>query len=260
MQQVSWQDTAKLCRPTNDGEFWRSHIVSSMARGLPEFTPLPFLHDGTMAIVGSGPSMPQYIEEIRNHEIIGQPICAIKGAHDFLMEHGIHPDLFVSVEPRERVNQIQHRSPYTVYYLASHCHPMMFDWLKDQEVVLFHTAPNKSEMPALNEKFLIPGGTTSGLRAVTLAWYLGFTKFVLYGFDSCLSSDGETKRFTGEKSGKVLDRWMNGRRFLCNVAMAMQADEFQEYYKVMPGVTFDVKGDGLLAWIVQQRREAGLPA
>src|SRR3990167_855282 len=71
-----------------------SAIDTNAARGLPELSPSVIAHDGTMVLVGSGPSLPTFIEEIRAERERGRPILAVKGAHDLLCQHGLEPDLF----------------------------------------------------------------------------------------------------------------------------------------------------------------------
>jgi len=53
------------------------YIRSALARGLPELQPAPARHDGTLVLVGSGPSMPEFVDEIRQHREQGRTICAI---------------------------------------------------------------------------------------------------------------------------------------------------------------------------------------
>ena len=51
---------------------------------------------------------------------------------------------------------------------------------------------------------------------------------------------------------------MGGRTFTCSMAMAQQAQDFQAAtYACMPGLHLEVKGDGLIAAIVEERRKAG---
>jgi hypothetical protein len=206
----------------------------------------------------SGPSLPQFIEEIRAERAKGRPICAVKGAHDLLCEHGIEPDMWVSVEPKARLENVRHKNQRTIYCVASRCNPELFDHLADCKILVFHTySDQESKLPELAGRQVIGGGTTSGLRAITLGYLLGFKKFILYGYDSCLSADGK-KRFTGEGPGQILDRIVGGRTFFCNGALAMQADECQEYFTIMPDMTWDVKGDGLIAAIMAERKRIGL--
>lgn len=237
-------------------------IRSALQRGLPEVAPAFYSHDGTCVLVGSGPSVSSFVEEIKAERAKGRPIVAIKGAHDFLIDNGITPDLFVSLEPRDRASRdVKHKNGDTVYLLASRCAPEMFEHLKDCKVMLWHSAGAEEEADALQEcgvKMAVGGGSTSGLRAINLFYLQGFRNFVLYGFDSCLSSDGETKRVDGSKAGQTIPVICGGRRFVANYAMAAQADDFQRaVYGCLPDVHIEAKGDGLIAAIIEERKKLG---
>ena len=244
----------------------RSHILAALALGLPELQPALCAHDGTFVIVGSGPSLPQFVDEIKGEREKGRPICAIKGTHDFLCERGIEPTLFLSVDPRPRVEHLRCKTENTIYLIASRCHPEIFQRLKGDRIILWHSWADEDEAREIwetrKQKLLIGGGTTSGLRAINVAYMLGFRKFVLYGMDSCLGSDG-TKRFNGDLPGQTIDVFVGGptgRKFLTNHAMAQQASDFQQVYNAMPDVTVEAKGDGLLAAIIEERKQRGMKA
>lgn len=238
-----------------------ANIHSAMARGLPELEPAICSHDGTFVVVGSGTSLPQYVEAIREEQLSGRPICAVNGAHDFLVEHGITPNLFVSVDPRTTiVANVSKPQDYTIYCLASRCHPELFDHLKNYKVMLWHAWSDEPECNIwVGKKFGIAGGTTSGLRSINVGYIMGFRNFVLYGMDSCLGKDKYTKRFSGENVGKgtVIDVIVGGRRFFCNGAMAQQATEFQMYYKYLEGIHIESNGNGLITAIIEERKKRG---
>ena len=254
----------------------RGNIRGALARGLPEFAPALCAHDGTFVIVGSGPSMPQFVDDLRAEKAAGRPICAVNHAHDSLVTQGIEPTFFLTIDPRPRADYHLTTLPQdTIYLLASRVHPEMFDRLKDHKVMLWHAWADQDMADSIWDSrtaFLVGGGTTSGIRAINVGYILGFRKFVLYGLDSCLAPDGKTKRFNGDGSGqmtKVQVGWFRGteqgcdpqsREFVSNYAMAMQAKDFNRVYVDMPNATFDVKGDGLLAAIVAQRKAMGLHA
>lgn len=259
LKQVDYKKTAESLKVYGGADVI-DNVRSALERGLPEITPAFVAHDGHLVIVGSGPSLPLFLDEIRAEREKGRPICAIKGAHDYLIENDITPELFLTIEAQDKTNQLKLKNENTVYLVASRAHPAVFDHLKGHNVMLWHSWADTELFRELKGKLLVGGGTTSGLRAITLGYVLGFRNFILYGFDSCLADDGQTKRFTGEKAGMVVDRWVAGRRFLCNGAMALQADEFQELYKVMPDMKIDAKGDGLIAAIVAERRRLGYAA
>jgi uncharacterized Rossmann fold enzyme len=234
-----------------------ANIRSALARNLPELAPAICPNDGTFVIVGSGPSVVDHLEDIREEAALGRPICAIKGTHDWLIENGIEPNLFLSVEPR--VRPLKLRSQNTVYLLASRCAPELFDQLKDHKVMVWHSWSMEPECEVWAGRFGIGGGTTSGLRAVNVGYVLGFRKFVMYGMDSCLAQDKDTKRFTGEVvgDGLIVDVRVGDRTFYCNGALAQQANEFQNLYQGMPDATIEAKGDGLISAILAERRRLG---
>jgi hypothetical protein len=242
------------CQNYGTVEHNSANIRSALARGLPTISPGLCRHDGTFVVVGSGPSMPSLVEEIRAEQSHGRPICAVKGAHDFLCESGITPDLFLCVDPRDRTENIQRANDATIYLMASRCSPVMFDHLAARKVMLWHSFGSLDEAQAYKGHPSIGGGSTSGMRAITVGYVLGFRKFVLYGMDSCLAPDRLTKRFTGEQAGQVIDVIVNGRTFYCNGAMAQQANEFQELFSTFPDIQIEAKGDGLIAAILEARK------
>lgn len=254
------------------------HIKSALARGLPEFTPAPTFNDGSFVIVGSGPSVTSFINEIKSERRNGRFICAINGAHDWLVDNGLEPDWFVTCDPRPMPQNLKRLNARTTYLIASRCNPSTFDALDGRNVILWHSAASTGPAPlpdgakelgwtelglveeceAWRGRFGVGGGTTSGLRAIYLGFLQGFRRFILYGFDSCLAADNDTKRFTGERVGgaKRIDIIIGGRQFWCNGALAMQANEFQEVYN-LPNITIEAKGDGLIAAILAERRARG---
>jgi hypothetical protein len=233
-----------------------SNIRSALSRGLPELTLAPIKHDGHIVLVASGWSMPDYIDEIKAHRRAGRPIVAVKAAHDFLVENGVNPDMWVNLDPRDRTNGIQRLNDYTVYMPASRCPPSTFDYLKGRKVLLWHSWAEGPEMEAIGPgKLAVGGGTTSGLRAVNIGYLLGFRKFTMYGYDSCNRADG-VKRFTGDVTGPAIDVFVggpSGKKFSCNMAMAQQANEFQKLFDVMGDLQVEVKGPGLIAEIMRVR-------
>lgn len=244
----------------NSPEGIPAYIERNLARGLEEFKPALCTNDGTFVICGAGPSLSKFSRELRAERENGRPICAAKGAHDWLCENGIAPDLFVSIEPRDRRNNLKSESDRTIYLLASRCSPEVFDHLKDRPVMIWHAASCEEENAVFRKhkiKALVGGLSTSGLRAVNIGYFLGFRKFVMYGMDSCNAADGMTKRVDGSQSGQTIEVTVggeNGRKFTCNVAMAKQAQDYNYLFSMMPDITVDIMGDGLLAAMEEERR------
>ncbi len=240
----------------------QSNIKSALARQLPELAPAPTAHDGTFVCVASGWSMPSFIDDIRQQRDMGRPIVAIKAAHDFLMDNGITPDLWINLDPRDRTDGVRKHNDHTVYMVASRCPPVTFDHLKGRKILLWHSWSDGEEHKALGAgKLAVGGGTTSGLRAINIGYLLGYRKFVLYGYDSCNDAEGR-KRFTGELSGPTMDVYVgeSRRKFVCNGAMAQQAKEFQMIFAIMSDIEVEAKGDGLIAEILKVRRDVSAAA
>lgn len=234
------------------------NILSALERRLPTFAPALCAHDGTFVVVASGPSMPSQIGAIRSDSQT-RPVCAINGAYDYLIDCGIVPNLFLTVDPRPMPQNVTRPHQDTIFLLASRVNPELFDRLKDHKVMLWHSYGALEEHQFYKPAPSVGGGSTSGLRAITIGWLMGFRKFILYGMDSCLAEDRLTKRFTGEHAGVVIDVTVGNRTFYCNGAMAQQAQEFQELYRTFPGISMECRGGGLLAAIIEERRKAGLP-
>jgi uncharacterized Rossmann fold enzyme len=235
------------------GEILNAIRINS-ARNLQTISPVPCRHDGTIVLAGSGPSLAHHLDELRGHQAKGRPIIAIKGAHDYLISHNITPDMWVCLDPRDKRDGIQRKNKHTTYLLASRCHPVMFEHLSDCKVMLWHSWSQEAELPALGDKWCIGGGTTSGLRAVNIGYVLGFRKFVMYGYDSCVS--GDTLRVDGSKGDRLLNVYVgeSGRKFVTTPEMAQQAKEFQRIYEIMPDVDIVSRGDGLITAIIAERQ------
>lgn len=238
------------------------YIQASIARGLPAFQPSLVKHDGHMVIVGSGPSVADHVEEIRAEQALGRPIMAIKGAHDWLIDRGIIPDLWVSMDSQDKiVDGVRRKSMLTCYLCASKVSPVVFDWLQGAQVVVWHAWMGTDDTAKFPQgAHLVGGGSTSGLRGITLAWLMGFRRVILYGFDSCLKNGA--KRVNGDKP----DQWcmpiqagLGGPMRVCDASMASQATEFQAVtFFVMPDLKVKVVGDGLFADIMAERERLGL--
>jgi len=243
-------------------ESLKDNIRYALTLGLKELGLSPCKHDGTFVIVGSSPSLKDFTSHISKDQLAGKPICAINGAHDFLIQNRIIPELFLTTDPRPMPQNFKYRNPKTIYMIASRCHKETFESLRGLNVLLWHAWMDRPETDELldGKRMAIGGGTTSGLRAINVAYVMGFRKFKLYGMDSCLD-ENKAKRVDGKPMNdetKTIDVIVGGKSFLCNMAMAQQAQDFQGVYAVMPDITIECFGDGLLSAIIKERKEKGL--
>ena len=241
-----------------------------------EFGPSP-VHDKEIVIVGSGPSVKNKsnLKKIRRLKGEGCMILAIKGAHDFLIENNIIPHAALAVDPLDHIwkcfrkKRKLSQTPRPAYLIASQCHKTTFDYLDDQEVILWHLLAHSSG-ELLEGRLQVGGGSTSGSRGIVLAYMMGFRTFHLFGFDSCLEGGGESKlrKITGERWGgtvkegekeePILELVCEGKTFHADPAMAAQANEIQDVVEMLEGARFKAYGKGLIQTVFQSNAEKGM--
>ena len=234
-----------------------ANMDAAIARVYPQIKEAQPAKTGAILLVASAPSVKGQLELIKKMKAAGSPIVAIKGAHDWLIDNGVTPDYALAIDPQEHRIAFYKPQPSVHYMIASQCHPAMFDNLDGYQVTLWHPYVKKGQDRPKN-CMLIGGGTTSGLRAISLFYVLGYRQFELFGFDSC--NDGEMLRVNGEglKEGdKLIEVKIDqeGETFYCNTAMALQAEHFQTYYDYLPDATFNGHGHGLIQAIIKKREQ-----
>ncbi len=240
-----------------DDETLYGHMDLALARGLPVIDRPGPVRSEVIAIVASGPKVATQLDTIREAKKTGTKIVAVRGAHDWLIAHDIIPDYALTIDPLpDSWHCFELKRPDIHYMIASQCHPNIFDHLADMFVQVWNPLITKDQKRP--KGMLIGGGTTSGLRAIAVFYVLGYRKFALFGFDSCM--DGQTLRIDG--SGKKdmdpvnevrIER--DGESFYCTPAMALQADQFQSYYDWIPDAEYFPFGGGLIPAIIRKRNE-----
>lgn len=232
-------------------------------------------HDRKAVLVGSGPSVRDQVKRLKKQRRDPSSFFfGIKGGHDFLVKNKIDPHFGIAVDPQEKIHKENFllRSPDCKYFLASQCHPSLFDTLIDRgdQVLIWHVATDslikwsQQDGSPIFRHYLIPGGSTSGLRAIVLAYSMGFRDFHLYGFDSCLSN--KLRKITGElfeDESRIMPLTVMGKKFYADPAMAAQSNEFQgivdQLWREQDPFTVRAYGDGLIQHLVRERYRQGFP-
>ena len=239
-----------------DDETLFQNMESAVARGYPQVLRQESPKDGVIALVASGPSVAGQINVIREMSKTTL-IVAIKDAHDWLIDNGVIPDYALAIDPQEHRISFYKPNNGVEYMIASQCHKAMFDNLEGQKVTIWHPYVMKGQDRPKNS-LLIGGGTTSGLRAISLFYVLGWRHFALFGFDSCLTGDTLRINGSGLKEGEPLTEVridQDGETFYCNPSMALQAEHFQTYYDYLPDSHYYGFGHGLIQAIIKKREE-----
>ena len=161
-----------------DDEQYAENIRSALARGLPEIGP-KHPHSHLMSIAAGGPSLQDTYKELEG------VVCAVNGSLGFLLEKDIKPWGVGVMDPREHMADVVEKRDGVFYFLASTCHPKLFDKLDGCDVCLWHPLGLPDiESIAKGAKHFIGGGTTMGLRWFNLGHFMGFRTFHAHGLDS----------------------------------------------------------------------------
>lgn len=242
------------------------NINSSIRRQLPQFDPHPD-RPGEVAIVGGGWSLDEK-EILETCWKTGAPIIALNGAGKWLMERNIRPAVLMVLDARPQNAEFIVDIPGCKYMIASQCDPTVFEACEG-EAYIYHvvSTDDESETKDLLDRFYqkawvnVIGGSTVGLRSITLARMMGFRFMHLFGFDSCMSPEGEMHPYPQEWNVEGCGRmyWSvngpngsEGREFVCTTWQASQAQNFRDFLaKNGNHFRLSIHGDGLLAYILK---------
>lgn len=235
----------------------RANVRHNIAQGWQHAHPHP-TNDVEIMLLGGGPSMPAFLDEIRQQRANGVKLVTLNGAYNWALDHGLTPSATVIVDAR--AFNARFTKPVIdgcKYFIASQCDPSVLDGLPKDRTYLFHTMPNLVG-DILDEHYgrawhAVPGGSTVLLRAIPLLRMLGFKRFHLYGCDSCLLGEAHHAYAQPENDGAlVVPVTLSGKIFYCHPWMVSQAAEFVTLIqKLGDEIELAVYGDGLLAHILE---------
>ena len=205
---------------------------------------------GLISICGFGPSLLDTWNEIK----VKSCVMSTSGAHDFLISKGIIPKYHVETDAREhKVEFVRNSHPDVIYLINSHCHPKMFEILRNRKVIMWHgfTDDDAQNQIATLEEIepgarLICGGTNVGMRAIVVARDLGYKRFELHGMDCSYRGDQQWagQHFTIPHSAVKIE--VEGRVFDTSDLMMQSTDDFFNQMRMLQGCSFRIYGDGLL--------------
>lgn len=209
------------------------------------FLPIEEKRTEPIAVVCFAPSLNDSWEELKKFKYI----ITCSGAHKFLIEHDIIPTWHVDLDPREHKIKILGKPHHAVEYLiASTIHPKYLDQLKGYNVKLWHIFANEEEGGRIlpRGEWLVTGGSSVGLRCITLSRLLGFREIHIFGMDGSFGKTGShtTEHPNAPKEG--FETEYNCKKYLTTPSMLHCAKETLKELDQMPDVICKFYGEGLL--------------
>lgn len=200
-----------------------------------------------IAVVGYGPSLADTWERIKDFKYV----ITCSGSHKFLLERGIVPNWHVEVDPRDhKIKLLGPPHPKVEYLIASTCHPKYFDHLQGFNVKLWHIFDASEDglrvLPP--GEWAVTGGCDAGLRAMTIAAFLGFRELHVFGLDGCAKAS-DTPRHAGDHpNGKqtYATTEYEGKTYHTTPAMLEAARQTVHELEQMPSVHATFYGEGLV--------------
>lgn len=214
-------------------------------------------HDGVAVLCGSGPSVADYIEEIRERQSAGQTIFAMNGCAGFLHGHGIVPDYQVIIDARPKTADLI--GPAKQHLFASQVSPECFKRQPNARLWHLQVGNIENEFPEYEADYCLIGGAASvGNTATCLAYALGFRDLQIYGYDSSHRDDnGHAFRQPMNDGDPLCVVSFDGREYTASLTMKLQAEKFQETAAALiaSGCKIEVHGDGLLPAMFRAPKE-----
>lgn len=215
-----------------------------------------------VAVVGGGPSLKDTIEELKTFDTI----IACGSVHDYLVENGVRPTYCVIVDPDPLVvtylQNIYHIDNRCKYLVASQCDPSVFEYLKYNNIYIWHAGGNDSYFQP--NEMVIGGGCTVGTRAIVLAMSFGYKNIHLFGMDTCLDETDEhhAYKFQNEEIETIGDIYeialdnASGKKFKLAGYMLGQLFDLKNILATCASrLQLTVHGGGLIAHLFEIARK-----
>lgn len=227
------------------------NICYSSALGLPALQIKPETQRKVL-LCGGGPSLVDSLDEIQEAYANGALIVGMNGSAQYLMNNGIHVHWMTMIDSREHNVEFLRGDPADQYYIASQCHPNVFDRVRDGVTTIFHIdIPNIGEYVFDDGQPIqaVGGGSTVGLMSMALAYIQGYRDIHLYGYDSSFRETGHA--YPQNQNDEIVEAVVCGRTFKTTAWMVTQTTQFQEITSQLRSLdcNITVHGDGLLPYV-----------
>ncbi len=243
-----------------------SQVQSNIRLGLPQVCAHP-PNAQTIVLVCGGPSLALTEKALVKEVWEGGKVVAVNGAYQWCIDHNIKPSAFVMLDARAFNARFVETPVHECHYLlSSQCHPDAFELCRDRRVTIWHSMTGGEEEKKILDDYYFENhypvtlGTTVAIRAISLMRMLGFTRFVVFGLDSCwIGEDHHAYAQPENDKEKRMPVWIRpqgrdelAQRFMCSPWQAKQAEDFMQLIRER-GELFelDVRGPGIIATMLR---------
>lgn len=177
-----------------------------------------------IALVSFGPSLNETWEELKKFKYI----MTCSGAHKFLIDKGIIPTYHVELEPREhKIQMLGNPHKDVEYLIASTIHPKYLDALEGFNVKLWHIFATEEDGARVlpRGELLVTGGSSVGLRCMTLARILGFKEFHIFGMDGSIRENATHTTYHPNAPKEKFETEYDGKKYFTTPSMLHVAKE-----------------------------------
>lgn len=238
----------------------RANVSANLSHGWQQVTPHLTTEVEVMVLAG-GPSLNSQTDTIRRLREEGVKLVTLNGTYKWALYHDLKPSAQIVVDGREF--NARFTKPVIEdckYLISSQCAPPVLNGLPHERTWLWHSGVDhiRDLLDAHGAPWWpIPGGSTVMLRAIPLLRMLGFHRFHLFGFDSCLDGESHHAYEQPENDNKLIVQTTCGdRTFQCHAWMVNQAREFQDLVRYLGDeIDIEVYGDGLIAHVLRTAAE-----
>lgn len=236
-----------ICNTSDDDIY--ANIRENSAPADREWMKLADANERVAVLCGSGPSLADTLEEVREWKANGAVIFAMNGAAKFLNDNGILADYQVLIDAREQTADLI--GPAKEHLFASQVHPECFRRMPTAKLWHLQVEGIEDYFPqdVTRGYFLVGGAASVGNTATCLAYAMGFRNLQIYGYDSS-HRDGKGHAFSqpmndGDPCAVVQ---FNGKEYTASLTMKLQAEKFWETSRALMnmGCNIEVHGSGLL--------------
>lgn len=215
-----------------------AQVAHALSLGLPDVALGPET-DSVLTIYASGPSAAD--------KCLRWPSMALNGALGLFGDDS--PTFWAASDSQALVAAFLSKPcPYTRYMVASRCHPVVFEALRRANclaVSLWHIA----DCAAPAGKDLMPDAPSVTIQALFLAYYLGFRKVVVHGWDCCLIG-GKHHAVDQEHAGEFRAVRVGDKAFTTTLTWLAEAEDAVKAMAMLTGLDVTVTGPGMVAAFV----------